>query len=467
MADREVEGTKLPPELLDVIVDEISTTMVDDPDYKIALLNCSLVCRSFYTRASGHIFAKVSIVSKAGRDLEVNNILAKKLEDLYAILERNDSLAQRVKTFSLEVCFADTIKGSDTGRFLDNPHLPLIFDQFSSISKFEWINHSHPFPWIAFSSPIRSALRRLINRPSLTSLSFFAVESIPVDIFISNGNLEHLLLAHIDIDERTDDHLSSSATSHGTLKLKSLVNRNSANIVPQLLSKSPLIFSEMSVFRVWMRRSDEVNAAWAIMQSAAKTLETLDIEDMSHFRCTWNEFVYISTYTKTTFTPDSDPTMIPGPVDIGTLTNLCHFKVNCRIASGDGVIFPWGIYGLLNSGSAASRIENVEITIDWIDCQIGTESRRFVEETGWMALDEVLSGSKFHALQKVLLTLKLGYGWKTTRLSGDNPPHRIVSVKNYIQSLVAKMLPQTSRTPTKMVNINLLIYRSRYALNID
>lgn len=285
MSNNAVEGAKLPLELLDAIVDELSASTVNDPDSRISLLNCALVCRSLYTRASGHIFSNITFVLKAKRSSDANKILAQKLRDLHSILERNRLLGRRVRSFRLDACYTDIMQASYPEMFLDNAHLPLILDQFSSISKFEWLSRVRAFPWKMFHPRICVAIETLINRPSLTSLSLSAIEYIPVDLIISNGNLKHLSLAHIDIFKPHDDDMPPPDSSCNALKLESHVSHNSADIVFRLLSKSPSMFSELRVLRIWMRRSDEVNAAWTIMQSAAKTLETLDIEDMSHFRC--------------------------------------------------------------------------------------------------------------------------------------------------------------------------------------
>ncbi|KAH9483281.1 hypothetical protein JR316_0005387 [Psilocybe cubensis] len=460
-----MEGAKLPLELLDAIVDEISASTRDDPTSKTCLLNCALVCRSMYTRASGHTYSAVSVVSGTERNSEVNQILAKKLEKLHLIFEKNGALAQRVRTFTLDVCFADTILAIDPFKFLNNPHLPLILDQLSSISAFEWISHIRPFPWNAFSLQIRQAISALLQRPSLISMSLCAIQNVPVNLILNNGNLKHLFLKHIDIYNPEDHELPLTLFPCDSLRLASHVSHNSAETVFRLLLSSPYMFSQLRVLRVWMRRSDEVSAAWAVMKSAASALETLDIEDMSHFQCKHiiSRYILAEEYCLNL----QDPTMIPGPVDIGSLPSLTHFSVNCLIASGDGVVFPMGIYGILNSGSSPSRIEDVKITIDWIDCVPGTELRKFSEEPGWTALDDVLSGAKFSSLQKVSLTLKMGYGWRTTQTSGDNPPQRIIALKDKIQSLVAKLLPQTSRRLNRKVYVNLLIYRSRYALDTE
>lgn len=134
-----------------------------------------------------------------------------------------------------------------------------------------------------------------------------------------------------------------------------------------------------------------------------------------------------------------------------------------------------GISGLLSPPTSPSSIQDIEITIDWIDCKIGTEEDRLsvTTEPAWAALDQALSQlSTFPELRRIVLNLRLGYGWSTppwresTSSALADPPERIVEVKNHLLQLAGRLLPVTARIPTVKTNINVLVYNSPYASNI-
>ncbi|KAF8901517.1 hypothetical protein CPB84DRAFT_1777514 [Gymnopilus junonius] len=151
----------------------------------------------------------------------------------------------------------------------------------------------------------------------------------------------------------------------------------------------------------------------------------------------------------------------------GYLRKLKNITIGCRIASGDGIIVPMGISGILSPPTSPSAIQGIEITIDWIDCRIGSEESRLTAtaEPAWDILDQTLSRlSTFPDLCRVSLNLKLGYGWSTSP-GLPNPPDRIVTVKDHLERLAGRLLPLTSKLLTVKTHINVLVYKSRYASN--
>ncbi|KDR71069.1 hypothetical protein GALMADRAFT_214086 [Galerina marginata CBS 339.88] len=422
----------LPLDLFDLVINELDP---EDAQDRFALLNCALVCRSFHYHSSGHLFSTIRIPSDSNPVDRVT--FAERIQELYPILEQNETLGQRIKTLIIQTELRFTINPKDRELIQENPFLPLVLSKLSSIRSFTWINRTGTLPWPLFNDSILAGFRKLFSNPSLKSLSLERIEGFPVGLIMRPPNLECLQLVHVDIDDdETDNQLISSRG-----KLHTMLNHSAPDLSLYISDPpAPSFFSGLRILDVWMRNFNEVRAAWAVMVSAAETLEVLNINDLSHFQY---------------------PALIPGPVDLGILKRLHTIKINCTIASGDNVIFPMGICGLLSPPTSPCTIEKVTITIDWIDCGIETEQHRFPDEPAWQSLDEALSRSTLPQLQVVTLDLKLGYTWPEDSSLVLYCASYFNYLTPYIQTLATMVLPTLSRIPTVKTNINVLCYPSR------
>ena len=158
----------------------------------------------------------------------------------------------------------------------------------------------------------------------------------------------------------------------------------------------------------------------------------------------------------------TDPTLIPGSIDLGILQSLRTIALSFTIATADNVVFPMCICGLLNPPTSPTRLENIEIQLKWIDCLQGSEERMLVHEPGWGVLDETLSQENLHPkLTSVFFKLKMGYGWRQLSLT-DRPPTEIVIVRDRIVTLASKLFQRTVVARLWRPKIDIEIYKSKF-----
>ena len=285
----------LPLELLEHITDTLAWELFE-PASRAALYACTLVCKAFYNRASGHLISNIVLGtgSKLHDNADAHIILHRQLEGLSDLLDARPFLASRVKALTIETWFGGVSPVEDRDLLLDNPHIPIIFPKLASLSSFSWINNDKIFPWSSFSFPILEAFSNLLRTPTLASQTFECIESLPPSYLTRCTNLQRLRLVHVDppeiegIPSLHDSPPSQQNEIEPTTKLHTMVNRNASELVSRILSdgsEASSMFSRLRVLRMWMRKEDEVRVAWAVMQSASESLEELDIQDMSHFGC--------------------------------------------------------------------------------------------------------------------------------------------------------------------------------------
>jgi hypothetical protein len=84
--------TTFPPEILDLLLNELGLD-IGDRRSRAALLACTLVNRSFYYRASYHLFSSLSISMYRSPE---------RLNTLLDILNTNTDLARRIRSFTVK-----------------------------------------------------------------------------------------------------------------------------------------------------------------------------------------------------------------------------------------------------------------------------------------------------------------------------------------------------------------------------
>ncbi|KIM42634.1 hypothetical protein M413DRAFT_444324, partial [Hebeloma cylindrosporum] len=430
----------LPAEILDAIIDELGCSQDSDPESLKGLLHCALVCRSFHHRASGHLFANIVIAPTptwTNAYIIYNRFILERLEGLYQILRKNDSIGPRVISFSLETA----LHGSDPDNIIKYGHtLPTILRLLSSIRRFSWKNHLSNVFCEDLGSDLMGALGSLGERTSLQSVSMkcFELTAFPLR-FLSK--MDHLSFCHMFLPEEWASTLADRQNDCPT-RLRDLVLQGCSKLT-SWIAQTPDLFSQLTKFDVWMRNEGEVHAAWLVMQATSETLEVLNLSDVSHFRY---------------------PTLIPGPVDLGILRRLRIIALSFNLATADRVLFPLCICGLLQPPTSPSQLENIEIQINWIDCIQGSEEARFVDEPGWDAFDKILSQESLHPkLRSVSLKLKMGYGWRQ-HPSSNHPPPEIVVIRDVVVSLASRLFRRTVAARSWRPKMDIEIYKSRFIL---
>ncbi|KAF8189667.1 hypothetical protein BJ912DRAFT_966083, partial [Pholiota molesta] len=245
--------------------------------------------------------------------------------DLHHILTQNDSIAPRVRSFTIDTALGSTDKAAPFG----------------------WINHGATFSWSSLSDGIRSGLDSLFVLPSLRSLTLECIKDLPPVSIARCDQLDRLHLFHVYIPfapaARPAENLPPAAPE-ARMRLKSVANYNSFDMFNALFPTKEIASAQASF-------------AWCLMQAASQTLELLDIPDLSHSAV--------------------HPTLVPGPINIGVLHRLRTLTLGARLTTLDGVVFPRGICGLLAAPAEPTPLEAVHITLDWIDCRVGSEGARF------------------------------------------------------------------------------------------
>ncbi|KAF8901516.1 hypothetical protein CPB84DRAFT_961667 [Gymnopilus junonius] len=157
-------GARLPLELLEEIIDILAFDLFD-PECRATLFECTLVCKTFYSRASGHLISDIHIgrISKTSQTIDDHVKLCKELEGLHNVLEMHPDLAPRVKALTIETCFGGVAPAKNRELLLENRHIPLIFPKLFSIVKFAWMNRAMVFPWSSFSTSVLEAFDILMT----------------------------------------------------------------------------------------------------------------------------------------------------------------------------------------------------------------------------------------------------------------------------------------------------------------
>ena len=264
---------RLPWELFECILEELGSCKLDSA----VLASCALVCRLFHSKASGYLFSDI-VVTKIGAEGD-HARTAKRLKDLHHIFTGNEALAPRVRSFKIATSIGPVDPRVGRASTLSDRHLARILIALTALHHLGWSNYRLAFPWDALSDSIRTALRAVFARPTLRSLALECMSSVsPADIADCTG-LTNLRLMHVDPPPDQDAPLVAPA-----LRLESLTEYNSPRMVAALLGgAAPL--AGLRTLSVWMRHDEQVAAAWALMQRVAPTLETLNIPELSHFRC--------------------------------------------------------------------------------------------------------------------------------------------------------------------------------------
>lgn len=277
----------LPAEILDTIIDELGCSQDSDPESLNTLLHCALVCRSFHHRAAGHLFANVVITKRSNDYYNYNRITMERLKDLSQILRKNDTLGPRILSFSLDTSlsrsYPDDLETDPANVIRYGQTLPNILRLLCSIRRFSWRNHVSFVFCKDVGLDLTDAIGFLGERTSLQSVSMQGIELdvFPVPFLFK---LDHLSFTHVLLPEEWGSSTPSNHQNDYPTRLRELALHGCSKLSPWI-AHTPALFSQLTRFHVWMRTDAEVLAAWLVMQASAKTLDVLNVSDISHFRC--------------------------------------------------------------------------------------------------------------------------------------------------------------------------------------
>jgi hypothetical protein len=282
---------RLPWELLDAFIDELGLTIAD-PSSLAALRSCALTCHHLHFRADEYIFSDIAITPSFKPQPDPHVRIAQRLEDLHHILTQNDSIAPRVRSFTIDTALGSVAPAETRQRILANAHLPEILSRLTKLRHFGWINHGATFSWSSLSDGIRSGLDSLFVLPSLRSLTLECIKDLPPVSIARCDQLDRLHLFHVYIPfapaARPAQDLPPAAPE-ARMRLKSVANYNSFDMFNALFPTKEIAsacFRGLRDLHTWIHNESQASFAWCLMQAASHTLELLDIPDLSHFRCT-------------------------------------------------------------------------------------------------------------------------------------------------------------------------------------
>jgi len=385
-----------------------------------------------------------------------------RLEDLLQILRENDSIGPRILSFSLDTNLSnphpDDLETNPANSIRYGQTLSNVLRLLCSIRRFSWRNHFSDVFRKDLGLDLADAITSLGERTSLQSVSVQCIEldAFPLPFLFK---LDHLSLAYVPLPPEWDSTTPPIRQNDYPTRLRELFLHGCSKMTPWI-AQTPALFSQLTRFNVWMRTDDEVLMAWLVMQAASKTLEVLNVTDISHFRCPCS---IIRKFQKTLLTPPfTDPNLIPGPIDLSILQSLHTIALSFTIASADNVVFPMCICGLFKPPTSPTQLKNIEIQLNWVDCVQGSEEGRLVDEPGWRILDDILSEESLHPkLTNVLFKLKLGYGWRPHPFS-NRPPADIVIIRDKVASLASKLFQRTVAARSWRPKIDIEIYKSTF-----
>jgi hypothetical protein len=212
-----------------------------------------------------------------------------RMEELSQILRKNDTIGPRILSFSLDTSlsppYPDDLETDPANVIRYGTTLPNILRLLCSIRRFTWGNrHGRSFIFRKdLGSNLTDAIGSLGERTSLKSVS---MESIELDVFPVPFlfKLDHLSFRHVILPLEWDSSTPSIHQNNYPTRLRELVLHGCSELAPWI-AHTPALFSHLTMFDVWLRFDDEILAGWLLMQAASKTLEVLNVSNISHFRC--------------------------------------------------------------------------------------------------------------------------------------------------------------------------------------
>ncbi|KAJ3493384.1 hypothetical protein NLJ89_g11033 [Agrocybe chaxingu] len=186
------EPPKLPQEIFDLIIDQISLKMsvapiVVDRRIRRALVNCSLVSRGFRARSLRHIFSRVLIEADAWPPVQDTSPDIKRWNDFLDIVDTNPAIATMVQTLTTQSLSSNSVE-EQPAWIWTIPTLPRVLRSLTHIQAFS-LDESG-LEWNMLPLDVASALIECISCPSLCTLKMKEVYAFPL-VHSSTAGLSH------------------------------------------------------------------------------------------------------------------------------------------------------------------------------------------------------------------------------------------------------------------------------------
>ncbi|KAF8966608.1 hypothetical protein BDZ97DRAFT_1917421 [Flammula alnicola] len=385
----------LPQEILDLVVD-----MVAKFASRRTMQSCSSICRSFCRRARYHLFSTIFIFSP-------NEATARRLSTLDKLIEEDSgpltALASYITSFTLCMTNRQEVK-----QLLDNGSLAAIMRRLQSptygveVFKLE-IAADASASWDELSDDFRASFRLLCRSPYLKNLTIEGICSMPRTLF-HETSLEHLSIARGDSDFQ-DDELFTPYEANSTRNMDIvefpprlqffdtdntfLFPRASALKTDSLAgSRSPFISLKNLAISVNVGALGKLNAIWDIFATASASLEVLELRctrdrstppnliGLQHFVFNMARLQRLTSLTICIWDPKS-LTLETDMDDIVLV--LSHF-------------YP----------PATLQTITLDVRLFILDPK---EILLHTKTTQWISIDQVLSGSSFLSVPRIIISL--------------------------------------------------------------
>ncbi|KAF9557090.1 hypothetical protein CPC08DRAFT_820066 [Agrocybe pediades] len=196
----------LPPELLDMIIDETSRIPNKARRTK-ALVALSLVSRSFRERAHNHLFASINMNFGRGAEGAIMDALRWLLDLMEADPNTTTSgLASRITSFACSppCSVGDPLPGILNKLFLGRGKACTLYISFTS-----------PASWSSLSEDVAQELFNICHRPRLAFLSLWNLRKIPRN-FLQHSFIKRLSLNNVSVSKsRLKDSFFAGISDQG------------------------------------------------------------------------------------------------------------------------------------------------------------------------------------------------------------------------------------------------------------
>ncbi|KAF5336467.1 hypothetical protein D9611_006468 [Ephemerocybe angulata] len=239
----------LPPELLDLIMDEAE----DSPP---TLHSLSLVSKQCAFQARRHIFKHVDLGFEYGDigrvQMEWLRIIRRSMErlrNLRKLFWKNETLASCVKSINIRVELYD-----ETADFIEN--LPPVLQRLTSLSSVQITGSSgYCFHWERIPKRVADAIAECLLQPGIYEVAVKGLWNAPSQLIFSSPSLKRLHLECMRGNlEQTQEHLPLPPSC---TPLTELVAVTSDTFIQTPAHASPRLFSHLKTFQMDLRASPE------------------------------------------------------------------------------------------------------------------------------------------------------------------------------------------------------------------
>ena len=162
------------------IIAEIINALQDDIS---ALEACSQTCSLLLPLCRTYIFRSIRITPRSYSQINLPRVIK-----LFGILlSNNPGISDLVRNLEFRMCWLD----------FEDDDAPRVLGRLHHLQSFELVNGEHMISWNELRQPLREALLRLIQLPSVSRLKIALACDFPITTFFPCMNLADLTLAFL------------------------------------------------------------------------------------------------------------------------------------------------------------------------------------------------------------------------------------------------------------------------------